>query len=64
MIFRHFRFDLHALKDICPERDGENVCPACPKVHIVICIGNYTVREVLMKNSTRVWRNIYNTASA
>jgi hypothetical protein len=31
MIFRHFRFDLHALKDICPERDGENVCPACPK---------------------------------
>ena len=29
-----------------------------------ICIGNYTVREVLMKNRTRVWRNIYNTASA
>jgi hypothetical protein len=30
----------------------------------LICIGNYTVREVLMKNRTRVWRNIYNTASA
>ena len=29
-----------------------------------ICIGNYTVREVLMKNRTRVWRNIYNIASA
>jgi hypothetical protein len=29
-----------------------------------ISIGNYTVREVLMKNRTRVWRNIYNTASA
>ena len=29
-----------------------------------ICIGNYTVREVLMKNRTRVWRNVYNTASA
>ena len=26
-----------------------------------ISIGNYTVREVLMKNRTRVWRNIYNT---
>ena len=22
------------LKDICPERDGENICPACPKVHV------------------------------
>ena len=31
---------------------------------IIICIGNYTVREVLMKNRTRVWRNVYNTASA
>ena len=31
---------------------------------ISISIGNYTVREVLMKNRTRVWRNIYNTASA
>ena len=30
----------------------------------VISIGNYTVREVLMKNRTRVWRNVYNTASA
>ena len=30
----------------------------------LICIGNYTVREVLMKNRTRVWRNVYNTASA
>ena len=30
----------------------------------VIGIGNYTVREVLMKNRTRVWRNVYNTASA
>ena len=28
-----------------------------------ISIGNYTVREVLMKNRTRVWRNVYNTAS-
>jgi hypothetical protein len=27
----------------------------------IISIGNYTVREVLMKNRTRVWRNIYNT---
>jgi hypothetical protein len=29
---------------------------------VVYChvIGNYTVREVLMKNRTRVWRNIYN----
>ena len=27
-------------------------------------IGNYTVREVLMKNRTRVWRNVYNTANA
>ena len=26
-----------------------------------ICIGTYTVREVLMKNRTRVWRNVYNT---
>ena len=32
--------------------------------HACICIGNYTVREVLMKNRTRVWRNVYNTASA
>ena len=23
---------------------------------------NYTVREVLIKNRTRVWRNVYNTA--
>ena len=30
----------------------------------IISIGNYTVREVLMKNRTRVWRNVYNTASA
>ena len=30
----------------------------------VICIGNYTVREVLMKNRASVWRNVYNTASA
>ena len=30
----------------------------------LICIGNYTVREVLMKNRTRVWRNVYNIASA
>ena len=29
-----------------------------------VCIGNYTVRKVLMKNRTRVWRNVYNTASA
>ena len=32
--------------------------------HIRISIGNYAVREVLMKNRTRVWRNVYNTASA
>jgi hypothetical protein len=31
---------------------------------IQISIGNYTVREVLMKNRTSVWRNIYNTARA
>ena len=30
----------------------------------IVSIGNYTVREVLMKNRTRVWRNVYNTASA
>ena len=30
----------------------------------MISTGNYTVREVLMKNRTRVWRNGYNTASA
>ena len=30
----------------------------------MISIENYTVREVLMKNRTRVWRNVYNTASA
>ena len=32
-----------------------------------VCIGNYTVREVLMKNRTRVtciWRNTYNTPRA
>ena len=29
-----------------------------------ISIGNYTVREVLMKNRTRVWQNVYNNASA
>ena len=26
----------------------------------IISIGNYTVREILMKNRTRVWRNVYN----
>ena len=31
---------------------------------VLFSIGNYTVREVLMKNCTRVWRNVYNTASA
>ena len=36
---------------------------SCPTRRF-ICIGNYTVREVLMKNRTRVWRNVYNTASA
>ena len=25
----------------------------------MISIGNYTVREVLMKNRTRVWQNVY-----
>ena len=34
------------------------------EIKYAICIGNYTVREVLMKNRTRVWRNVYNTASA
>ena len=29
-----------------------------------INVGNYTVREVLMKNRTRVWRNVHNTARA
>ena len=29
-----------------------------------ISIGNYKVREVVMKNHTCVWRNVYNTASA
>ena len=29
---------------------------------VVISIGNYTVREVLMKNRTPVWQNVYNTA--
>ena len=27
--------------------------------HMII-IGNYTVLEVLMKNHTHVWRNVYN----
>ena len=31
---------------------------------LLISIGNQTVREVLMKNRTRIWRNVYNTASA
>ena len=26
----------------------------------MISIANYTVLEVLMKNRTRVWRNVYN----
>ena len=30
----------------------------------IISIGNYKVREVLMKNRTCVWRNVYNAASA
>ena len=28
---------------------------------LIICIGNYTVREVLMKNRMSFWRNVYNT---
>ena len=28
-----------------------------------ISIGNYTVREALMKIRTRVWQSVYNTAS-
>ena len=32
--------------------------------HRMISMGNDTVREVLMKNHTRVWPNVYNTASA
>ena len=27
---------------------------------IPVSIGNYTVREVLMKNRMRVWQNVYN----
>ena len=27
--------------------------------YCVLSTGNYTVREVLMKNNTRVWRNVY-----
>ena len=34
------------------------------KAMLPISIGNYTVREVLMKNHTHVWRNVYNTVSA
>ena len=37
---------------------------ATTALNTVICIGNYTVREVLMKNRMRVWRNVYNTARA
>ena len=33
------------------------------KSSLMISIGNCTVREVLMKNRTRVWRNVYNTTS-
>ena len=28
-----------------------------------ISVGNYMVREVLMKNRRRVWQNIYNSTS-
>ena len=34
------------------------------KVMLPVSIGNYTVQEVLMKNHTHVWRNVYNTVSA
>ena len=30
-----------------------------PEILIIVSIGNYKVREVLMKNRTRVWRNVY-----
>ena len=50
---------------------NKHACPLqnkCMRKGIVykatISIGNYTVREVLMKNRTSVWRNVYNTASA
>ena len=39
------------------------IFPCSSTVKQSICIGNYTVREVLMKNHTRVWRIVYNTAS-
>ena len=32
--------------------------------HNTVCIGNYKVLEVLMKNHTRVWQNIYNITCA
>ena len=32
-------------------------------VYIVISIGNYTVREVSLKNRTGVCQNVYNTAN-
>ena len=38
--------------------------PSSRDLRLLISIGNYTVREVFMKNRTRVWRNVYNTASA
>ena len=42
----------------------EEAYSRCHPLTNSISIGNYTVREVLMKNRTRVWRNVYNTASA
>jgi hypothetical protein len=44
------RMQLHQLKTRMQLRDHQ--------------IGNYTVREVLIKNRTRVWRNIYNSRTS
>lgn len=32
--------------------------------NVYIYIGNYMLQEVLMKNHTFVWQNVYNTVSA
>ena len=48
----------------CVSFNNEKNCREISEHKIAVCIGNYTVREVLMKNRTRVWRNVYNTASA
>ena len=47
---------LYCCEDVKSHRSGGDTVPL--NINI-ICIGNYTVREVLMKNRTRVWRNVY-----